>query len=707
MKKIILILVFLSSYIFAWTSVPRSDLPTNNNSSYTVISAQDYIHPQVGDVFKYSGNFYKMVSFSHYNDHDPDQYPDSDYHLHGHYGTPGQSDFQLGFSGSVRYYHDKYDDYYNTSFWYVFNVVSVSSCPTGTVLNSSNSCIIPPAPTCSANSHYDSNTSKCVAAPGYHMDGNVSKPDVTCPPSMKYYYKANPWYQFDIKTCVPDSNISKADCLNIPGASWTDSQFNVPILPNLGCYDKSYYTHNNIAIAVGFNPFSGIATQPDLLGSFISKIFNWGADKVKFAGSKLWSSIVDKFKNTNKTFFNTQADVIDMQVGSDGVSYEVATTPKTPTPPPTTNGWRDVYDNFVNNGWDFPTASGDVSPNVPDLKMNDVKFPTDPNPDAFYNVGDNVGFDDSALVTANSIKDHVVPDLTGHLDAQPLQSFSVPVSVKPDFLRNVAPVDYPATFTLIKTVDRGGGVVEKTFKGVVKLPDNSAVNYKIVKTQNPDGSGVDDVVVSHSVNTKNGVKVFSNNYSNVFDSTGAVTSNVDNSSYVSHTDNSGHVVTTSNNSNSFTSNTSSAIDLTPTNAKLDSINSKLSNISTKIDDMVNYRPADATNAETSLNNFKSASDLFDVNFNNYLDFVNGIKDNITLITTQFTDAKAVLENKPTISQINGQCGFDVTMYSKQFHVDPCAFVVPYRPILSLFFTLFMTFAVLLFAVKYLIVGGKD
>ena len=570
-----------------------------------------------------------------------------------------------------------------------------------------------PAPTCPSNSHLDTTTNKCVADAGYHMDGNVSKSDVTCPPSMKYYYKAAPWYRADIKTCIADSDISKAACLKIPGSAFTSSNIDFGILniiragSHSGCYDKNYYTHSMIAQVIGFNPFGSLATQPDLLGSFVSKIFNWGSSKVKFAGKKLWSSITNKFKGTNKTFFDTQAEVIDMQVGDDGVTYEVATTPKTPTPPPTSNGWRDVYDNYINNGWSFPTAKGDVSPDVPDLKINDVKFPTDPNPNAFYNVGDNIGFQDSAIVTANSIKDHVVPDLTPFLNTPPLKPFSVHVPVKPDFLRNLPPTDYPANFTLIKTVDRGGGVLDRTFKGNLPLSDGSSVNYKIVKTSNPDGSGVDDVVVSHSVNTKNGVKVFTNNYSNVFNSSGHVTSSVDNSSYVSYTDNSGHVVTTNNYSNSLTTDSSSAIDLTPTNAKLDSINLKLNDISSKIDDMIKFRPADATNAEASLNNFKTAADLFDVNFNTYFDFVKGLKANVTLITTQFNNAKAVLSNKPTINPINGQCGFDVVMYSKPFHVDPCAFVMPYRPLLSLFFTMFMTYAVLLFAVKYLIAGGKD
>jgi len=90
-----------------------------------------------------------------------------------------------------------------------------------------------------------------------------------------------------------------------------------------------------------------------------------------------------------------------------------------------------------------------------------------------------------------------------------------------------------------------------------------------------------------------------------------------------------------------------------------------------------------------------------------LNYLNGFKDNITLITTQFSNAKAVLENKPVINQINGQCGFDVVMYSKPFHVDLCSLVLPYRPLFSVFFTLFTILGSIIFAVKYLIVGGKD
>jgi len=412
-------------------------------------------------------------------------------------------------------------------------------------------------------------------------------------------------------------------------------------------------------------------------------------------------------RHTNQSLLDTQADIINMTVGDDGVFYDVATTPKTPTPP--NNGWKDIYDNFIKNGWDFPTASGDISPDVPDLKMNDVKFPVETQPDTYYNVGDNIAFEDSNIITANSIKDHIVPDLSTHLQDTPLQSFNVDVAVKPDFLRNLPEETYPGTFSLVKSEDLGGGVTEKTFNGVVTLPDNSTVNYTVKKTINSDGSGVDDVTVSYEQDTKNGVKTFSNNYSNVYDSSGTVTSSVDNPSNITGSDASGHTTTTTNDPNTVTtgSDSSSAIDLSYTNSKLDSIDSKLTDISSKIDDMVNYRPADATNAETALNNFKTASDLFDVNFNNYLDFVNGIKDNLTLIATQFSDAKAILENKPTINEINGQCGFNVTMYNKAFFVDPCAFVLPYRPLLSILFTMLMTFAVLMFATKFLVAGGKE
>jgi len=474
-------------------------------------------------------------------------------------------------------------------------------------------------PTCSANQHLDPTTNKCVANPGYHMDGNVSKPDVTCPPSMKYKYVASPWYQFDIKTCVPDSNISQSQCESNPNNIYLhltehlDSASSVGALTyGVGCANIAYLQNKawfqNLSFAVsGLLPSASISPSTF---SFIPKLFNWGVNKTKYIGKNLWSAIVSKFKGTNNTFFDTQPGIIDMSVGSDGVYYDVSLTPKTPTPP--TSGWKSVYDNYIKNGWSFPTKSGDLSPDVPDLKLNDVTFPTGNND--FYYSGSDSSMTDSSIIVANSIKNKVTPNLSAHLSAVPLQTFQTSVSVKPDFLGNLPSVSYPADFALISNVDMGGGVFDKTFKGTVTLPDGSKVNYRIKKTVNPNGSSVDDVVVSHTVSTKNGVKVFSNNYSNVVNSSGTVTSSVSNPSTVSFTDATGHVVNAPNGADSYISATpaNSAIDLSFTNNKLSNIDKSLNDLNTKVNDFINTRPADATNAEASLNNFKSASDLFDV-----------------------------------------------------------------------------------------------
>jgi len=171
---------------------------------------------------------------------------------------------------------------------------------------------------------------------------------------------------------------------------------------------------------------------------------------------------------------------------------------------------------------------------------------------------------------------------------------------------------------------------------------------------------------------------------------------------VSGSDGSGHTVTTPNNPDPSFSNTDSAIDLTFTNNKLSSIDKTLSDIKSEIKDLSDFKPADSSKADTALDDFKTATTTFDLNWNNYKNFVDGIKLNFTTITTQFEATKSILENKPTINQITGQCGFDVVLYNKPIHVDPCMFVSPYRSLLSIIFTLFGTFAVLIFAVKYLI-----
>ncbi|MDN5377687.1 MAG: hypothetical protein PWQ42_983, partial [Sulfurospirillum sp.] len=89
----------------------------------------------------------------------------------------------------------------------------------------------------------------------------------------------------------------------------------------------------------------------------------------------------------------------------------------------------------------------------------------------------------------------------------------------------------------------------------------------------------------------------------------------------------------------------------------------------------------------------------------------GLKSNINDLINDFENLKNVFEDKPTMSVATGTCPFQANwIRGTTITVNPCEFISPYKPILSLFFTMLFTMYVLAFAFKYLfnvsLGGGK-
>jgi len=556
-----------------------------------------------------------------------------------------------------------------------------------------------PAPTCSENQHLDSSTNTCVADAGYHMDGNSPVPDVTCPSSMKYKYVAMPNYQFDIKTCVPDSNISESACLqnsnNIflkPTENLDDERFKAYLVYGSGCADKSYLASQSDQENFSFL-VSGLL--PSISGKYL---YNFGNTLgYLFARSKnLFHDILNSFKSSSSASLSTHEPVIiDMTMGSDGVYSDISLSPKSPTPPPNKT-WSDIYSDFINNGWDFPQAPNDVSPDVPDFKINRPNFPTVPKPDLYYKGDDVISFNDSDIGSANLANSGTAPDISSYL-SEPLNTqFQTTVQVAPDVLSTSAPVQLQTDlFHYSHSTNLNNDIVD-VFKGKIRYPDDTSSDIVINRTQYPDGSGVNDIHLSHKITTDTSSKTLNTNYQTTFDSSGNAVTTLNDPSSVVSVDSSGYTVVSTNEG---TGSLDTSSDLSSIN--LEPISSRLDNIDSTIKDIVNYSPEFAIEANANLNSFDQAFNAFDVNFGDYKNFLSGIVTNINDISSQFSDTKNLLENKPTIQQINGTCGFDVTMYGKSNHVDICAFVAPYRPILSSIFTLFMSLAVIAFGFKFL------
>ena len=181
---------------------------------------------------------------------------------------------------------------------------------------------------------------------------------------------------------------------------------------------------------------------------------------------------------------------------------------------------------------------------------------------------------------------------------------------------------------------------------------------------------------------------------------------------ISYTDSSGHTTTASNTSTTTATQNqdkNSPIDLTNIQNALNQMNKTLTETKTMIKDLIEYKPSNLTQFDTSLQNFKNGFTDFSLKIDGFLDFLNSFPDFFDDLNRQLEDLLALFDNKPELSLPSGQCPFQANWYGQTFQVDPCKFVAPYRPIMVIFLTFFMSFAVLLFALKYLFnvsFGGK-
>jgi hypothetical protein len=129
-------------------------------------------------------------------------------------------------------------------------------------------------------------------------------------------------------------------------------------------------------------------------------------------------------------------------------------------------------------------------------------------------------------------------------------------------------------------------------------------------------------------------------------------------------------------------------------------------ITDKMDQQFNYQPDNKTTAETAMSDLTSALTDFDVSVTDTMSFVTGTKDQIDQLLLDFDIAKATFDDTPTMDIPTGQCVFTFTLKkfnggTETYNIDPCQFVSPYKSILTIFFTFWLSWSVILFAIRNL------
>ena len=127
----------------------------------------------------------------------------------------------------------------------------------------------------------------------------------------------------------------------------------------------------------------------------------------------------------------------------------------------------------------------------------------------------------------------------------------------------------------------------------------------------------------------------------------------------------------------------------------------------------NYEPN--INTATSFASLQSELTKFDVSVNDAFNFLNNFKGDIDNLMNNFNESLDIINKGIDAPDIpKGTCPFSISgptpgsNTKNLFEIDPCRFVAPYKSILTLFFTIWFSFEIIMFSLKYLFkVGGES
>lgn len=682
MKRIITLLVFLSTFGF-------SDIPYFPLNTYTAGEPPPVFKAHYGDrIFYYVSRDSQMYSTG------------TSPSLYGYSWKYTQQSYSPYDLVSVTYWYRWNDNSYQQ--WYY---TSVNPCPDGGDWDGTQ-CVTPQptcdpetedeingqcVPKCAPNSTRQSDGT-CECNSGY--SGDTCEPDISCPPSMKYETKE--FALFTQKRCVPNPDITPQECANIAGAQYrTLSDYSVdrvPLFYGSGCYDTAYsqtaQINEVLDYAIAWMP---ITPHPDdIVITALTKLFN--------SGKNLWDDIVQAFKNSDDAIppnLQTHEPLIsNMRMGEDGIMYEITPTPRL------TN---DAYNNAAYQKYLKDAGIGPQDPTPPTgLNYPRVDLPSDYD-DLFYKGGGTTDFTNTMLGTANLTRDKVLPSLAGVGETQT----QTVTSLKSNLNGITETATYPTTLQKVFENTMADGTIQASYKGHITYLDGTKTQLTINQLKHQDGSTTSTVKASYDFQTKQGTKIFNTEHTTTQNSMGEILNSVKKPSTVTQVNTDGSVSTTTNNPDPTTvSQTDPAVNIQPLFDQLKAMNEK-------IDEIMNFKPQEADAISNALKNLGLALTNWDVSIQDAFDFLTGAKDQITGFFDKFDEAKAVFEDEPTIDIPTGTCPFNISGKNRTggptqtYTIDPCRYVAPYRPILSIFFTVLLTLGVLGFAFKHMFsVGGK-
>ncbi|OJJ28521.1 hypothetical protein [Campylobacter concisus] len=574
----------------------------------------------------------------------------------------------------------------------------VDSCPVGQTWDvEKNACVDP----CPADQIFNKETGKC--------EPKLKRPD-WCPSPMIYNERKVELLLRDtiVEECLPDPNIDRDkcksfgmvyhDCADLYGLELTACMS----FPE-GCYTTStlhkleaeQQLESDLFLMGGFMiplPINSIKNGLTSLSNFFKGLFAGGSKAPKVNLLEYRPQIVD-IKATKAG----PEPVFDFKPVDDSAIALNNTFRQT--------GKIDPAASTSSNIIKSPQKLADVSPN-----LRKFDLPKDASVSKIEN---------NTIVTAK-LKDMSKPI--------PTKEITVPNEVKNinlDYdLNTMFKTSDKPTPNLPMTIKQTSNTGNKaTYKGNIVTPDQSIIDVDVIETTTQTGSRVQDVTYSYTYKTPKGSSKFSTGYVNTIGSDNRVNNSIPKDGTSSSGGNSSSPGNGGSGSSTTTPTTptqpSQSIDLSSleqainrNGAKLDTINDTLTSIKNQQLEQWNYDPN--INTATSFSALQSELAKFDVSVNDAFNFLNNFKSDIDNLMNNFNESLEVFKNGIDTPEIpKGTCPFTISgptpgsQKNNLFVIDPCRIVTPYRSILTLFFTIWFSFEIIMFSLKYLFRVGGD
>lgn len=520
-------------------------------------------------------------------------------------------------------------------------------CASPNILDANGNCVTPPSPECGF---------------GYSDVGGTCKPDVDCPSAMKYV--ADSSLGDNGKGCVSNPDITPEECGN-KGGKWASKSDTFNLYKDYariygdGCFDYAHATTNAFKDSLSL-VVSAMVTKN--AGAFLTNLARskFSKDGLDYAGEL--AKRIDDSPSTNMT--NTSFNIADIKFDHAGAYADLMTEARRAS---FNAGIIEVKDLSISHG---TPANALYTAEIIEVEAN--------------------------MIGANSlIGQNIISSLPISAPIAGVIASTVPV-IPSLFDSSTPPIDIPVSSTITSS-NTASGTTTQNIKSILNYPDGSTSTADSVRTINSDGSSTIQINLQSPIQTTTGTQTLNTPYTITVNNSGSVTNTVSSPSTVTYITPMGSTSTITNTS---TTSTTSPITLSNT-TDLTSILRKLDSIDNKVADMINFVPDNKVPFDEAMQNFKNGFDNWSLSLDNATNFINGLIDQLNNLKTNFDQSLNMFNNLPTLSLPNGTCPITVNMFNRPFTADACAFVAPYRPILSLFFTFFMTFAVFMFALRYM------